>query len=407
MARPDEPLCGLLERAQAFQERLMDVVSLDELVSLACSVLDASLYICDHSGFILASSPCDERTCPSFRSSVQSRSVGKEHIKSMLSPKPLCNVIRDAECAGEPCTRLSFPLQIGQETLPGVLTFFFWSRALGQEDQALASMVAGAFSVWMRRRYNDTASAQMRKISLLRALLDYKPGLRSYYLSNLTLENMHDGDTLYRLICCLPDKHSEPQVLDSLCARVQRLLPDAWTFSHKDCVLTLLMDDGRPPREQAAPLCELLREAGLTACVSTELRELLDLRYACEATLTACRIAMRKTPGERLYLARDYLSLTFLHRCQQYFPIQDYYLDGFRRLAEYDRANNRTYLTTLSAYLDNGLNINAAARQIFMHRNTMTQQIERIEQILGFSLQDHELCWYLQLCLRIHELQTL
>lgn len=255
MAKSDEPLGGLLERAQAFQERLMDVVSLDELVSLAGSVLDASLYVCDHSGFILASSPCDERTCPSFRLSAQNRSVGKEHIKSMLSPKPLCNVIRDAECPGDPCTRLSFPLQIGQETLPGVLTFFFWTRALSQEDQALASMVAGAFSVWMRRRYNDTPSAQMRKINLLRALLDYKPGLRSYYLSNLSLENMHDGSTLYRLICCLPDKHSEPQVLDSLCARVQRLLPDAFTFSHKNCVLTLLTDDGRPPREQAAPLC--------------------------------------------------------------------------------------------------------------------------------------------------------
>ena len=59
---------------------------------------------------------------------------------------------------------------------------------------------------------------------------------------------------------------------------------------------------------------------------------------------------------------------------------------------------------TLTAYLENNMNANAAAKQIFMHRNTMTMQLEKIEQIMGISLSDKELCLYLRLCLRMTEL---
>ena len=53
------------------------------------------------------------------------------------------------------------------------------------------------------------------------------------------------------------------------------------------------------------------------------------------------------------------------------------------------------------------MNANAAAKSIFMHRNTLMQQLEKIEQIMGVSLEDKEMCLYLQLCLKIHELLQL
>lgn len=53
------------------------------------------------------------------------------------------------------------------------------------------------------------------------------------------------------------------------------------------------------------------------------------------------------------------------------------------------------------------MSISAASKAIFMHHNTMAQQLEKIEEILGMSIRDPELCWYLQLCLKIHELLKL
>ena len=53
------------------------------------------------------------------------------------------------------------------------------------------------------------------------------------------------------------------------------------------------------------------------------------------------------------------------------------------------------------------MSVCAAAKAIFMHRNTMAQQLEKIEEILGVPLREKEMCWYLQLCLKIHELLDL
>ena len=39
-----------------------------------------------------------------------------------------------------------------------------------------------------------------------------------------------------------------------------------------------------------------------------------------------------------------------------------------------------------------------------MHRNTMSQQLDRIEELLGLPVRDPGMRWYLQLCLRIHDL---
>lgn len=400
-----QPL-DLLERSQAFQESLMDIDSLDGLINLACTVLDCSLYVCDGQGFVLASSQPDERSCPSFARSVGNKQVNRKNLKTMLGPKPLCNVMRDPGCPGEPCTRFSFPLKIGEQGLPGAVTFFFWDRPLTTDDQALASMVAGAFSVWMRKRFSVVGSARARKISLLRELLEYKPGLRSYYERGLAMENLHALPGAFRVACVQLGEAQRPKA-DTLAMEIQYQLEDAWVFPHKDWMLAVFNESAASAEEICAALAPTLEQLGAYACMSTAFDSLLKLRHAVGDTQVACRIAARKAPQERMQRAERWLDLVFLSKCQQYFPLEDYYLEGFRRLHDYDEANGSDYLGTLTAYLDNSMNVSAAAKAIFMHRNTMSQQLEKIEEILGVPLKEQEMGWYLQLCLRIHELLEL
>ena len=108
-----------------------------------------------------------------------------------------------------------------------------------------------------------------------------------------------------------------------------------------------------------------------------------------------------------MHRAERYIDLAFLSKCREYFPLEQYYLEGFSRLHDFDEENEKGYLNTLTAYLNNNMSVSAAAKEIFMHRNTMTQQLDKIEEILGVPLKDKEMCWYLQLCLRIHELLEL
>ena len=397
----------LLERSQIFQESLMDIDSLDALINLACTVLDCSLYICDGQGFILANSPIEDRACHAFRNTVQNtRQISKDKLKTMLGPAPLCNVMRDPLCEGDTCARLSFPLKIGEQGLPGAITFFIWDRTLTQDDQALASMVAGAFSVFMRKRFYTAGTLQASKISLLRELLDYKPGLKSYYERSISMENLHTLRRNFRLVCVSAgDPHQSDAA--TLAMEIQCQLPGVWSFPYKDGLLIVFNESNVSADEVASQLEPLLQAQQLFACISTEFANLLELRYVYEDVQVCLSIAMRKAPAIRLHRAERYLDLAFLHKCRQYFPIDQYYLEGFNRLHEYDDENGKGYLATLTAYLDNNMSVSAAAKEIFMHRNTMTQQLEKIEEILGVPLRDKEMCWYLQLCLKIHELLEL
>lgn len=397
---------GLLERSHLFMERLMDTQSLDDLINLACSILDCSLLICDGQGYILAHSPVEERACQVFRNTVENtRQIAKEKLKTLLGPTPLCNVMRDSLCVGDTCTRFSFPLKIGEQGLPGAITFFIWDRTLSQDDQALISMIAGAFSVFMRKNSLLNNTIQASRISLLRELLDYKPGLKSYYERSLAMEHLHTLGNGFHLACVGASVNAPTKLNpDSLALEIQYCLPSAWVFPYAENVLVVFHDTNVESQEVITKLDDLLTAHQLHACLSCKFSNLIDLRYMYEDTKVCLSIARKKTSERCVFLAEDYLDLAFLHKCREFFPLEQYYTEGFDRLRKFEAENEKGYLATLTAYLDNNMSVNAASKAIFMHRNTMTQQLEKIEEILGVSLKDSRMCWYLRLCLKIHEL---
>lgn len=395
-----------IERFQIFQERLMDVGSLDELINLAASVLDCSLYICDAQGFILANSPVEAHCCDVFRRCVETRRVSREKLKTVLNDDPLCNVMRDPRCHGDPCARMSFPLKISGQKLPGAVMFFIWDRKPTGDDQAIASMAVGAFSAYLRKHAFASSREQAGKVSLLRKLLDYKPGLRSYYERSLAMEGLHAAPGQYRLLY-ISAARDNPADLQTLSMEIQCQMPDAWVFPCNDGILMVFRESALGVEQVADQLVPFFKINDLFACQSMQFSDLLDLRYVYADAQSCLFIAMRETPDARLIHAEDYIGLAFLNKCREFFPLEWYYPEGFKRLIALDRETGRNYLTTLSAYLDHSMSVSAASKAIFMHRNTMAQHLEKIEEILGLSIRDPKLCWYLQLCLRIYHLLEL
>ncbi|MCL4466791.1 MAG: helix-turn-helix domain-containing protein [Chloroflexi bacterium] len=71
---------------------------------------------------------------------------------------------------------------------------------------------------------------------------------------------------------------------------------------------------------------------------------------------------------------------------------------------EYDRINHTRLLWTLEAYLDSGCSQSKTARVTNYHRNTVVRQLERLQQILGSSLDDAIVRLSLHLAIKIHRL---
>lgn len=87
--------------------------------------------------------------------------------------------------------------------------------------------------------------------------------------------------------------------------------------------------------------------------------------------------------------------------------LHDRYSAFIERLVAYDQGRkNADLLETLQIYLELGGNIKDTAERLGIHRNTLTQRLERIESLCGVHL-DHLACHLpLQLAIMVHRLRA-
>lgn len=76
------------------------------------------------------------------------------------------------------------------------------------------------------------------------------------------------------------------------------------------------------------------------------------------------------------------------------------------KLERYDRENESQLLTTLEVLVDCLGARTQAAERLFMHRNTLTYRIRRIEQVVGCNLSDSRQLLSLALALKAHRYST-
>lgn len=97
-----------------------------------------------------------------------------------------------------------------------------------------------------------------------------------------------------------------------------------------------------------------------------------------------------------------------LEKFYAYEELQALVHPAIRQLKKLDdqSPNSFGYLKTLEAFLTNGANISAAARDLDLHRNTLVNRIERIKTLTGLSLSEPEEYEALLLSLLIYKDHT-
>ena len=122
------------------------------------------------------------------------------------------------------------------------------------------------------------------------------------------------------------------------------------------------------------------------------LSALPTMYHQCSSTI---RLAKRlsSNPNQRIFNYEDYSVYMIIEMCtsdhfRDFHQGRYYFLchQDVLRLARYDRKNNTDYLDVLYTYLANNCKITQTSRELYMHRNTIISKIEKIEQIIGESL---------------------
>jgi sugar diacid utilization regulator len=85
----------------------------------------------------------------------------------------------------------------------------------------------------------------------------------------------------------------------------------------------------------------------------------------------------------------------------------DFASSQLRNLMEYDREHEGALVNTLRAYLANDKRLKETAAACNIHVNGLRYRMQRIEEVGQFSLDDPEICFNLQLALKILEIEKM
>ena len=88
------------------------------------------------------------------------------------------------------------------------------------------------------------------------------------------------------------------------------------------------------------------------------------------------------------YRFEDYVLPYFMHYGTSQINGRHLCHPGLVQLWLYDSKNETELLITLREYLTTGLNATATAKHLFIHRNTLYQRLDKINQIIGADLND-------------------
>nr|MCR5100963.1 helix-turn-helix domain-containing protein [Butyrivibrio sp.] len=144
---------------------------------------------------------------------------------------------------------------------------------------------------------------------------------------------------------------------------------------------------------------DLLYRNGLNAGISyvCQLSEAYRNMYMTAESALDLGIEMEVAPFiKRIYTFHQYNLYYIIHMAAQAYSF-NHKDDNFiflthpdiTRLYYFDKENSNNLLTVLCGYLQNGQNTGLTAQALFMHRNTVINKLNKIEEVLGHKL-DYE-----------------
>lgn len=169
-------------------------------------------------------------------------------------------------------------------------------------------------------------------------------------------------------------------------------VPKAWSIMESPNIIMLaeLPQNVEYYYAQLEALKTALCNFHLQAGMSDPLRDLYDFRSYYQQATKALQFAAIVEDKRPLVRYDQYKFFEILSSLPQNWTPNTYCSNTVWTMHEYDLEKGTEYLKTLYYYLDSGRSVTAAAKAMFLHRNTITYRIERVRRLFSVDFNDVE-----------------
>ncbi|MBQ9020981.1 MAG: helix-turn-helix domain-containing protein [Eggerthellaceae bacterium] len=110
------------------------------------------------------------------------------------------------------------------------------------------------------------------------------------------------------------------------------------------------------------------------------------------------------SPHENIFHFHDFALREIIMNATNELPLDLLMPSGLHKLIEHDQASDTSYIETLRTYLNNNTSIAKTAAQLYVHRSTLMERLNRIKRELGLDLDSPDTRLHLQIILKALEL---
>lgn len=232
--------------------------------------------------------------------------------------------------------------------------------------------------------YDDQLDQDIRQL-LIGQLKDNQALLR------MMVQRGWRQDDRYRCMKLVPNQTeaflvSNTAVVDQL----HVLLPDCYSLIHEDSVVVIvnLTRIDKAINEIVAGLAVFLRDNLIKLGISSEFNGFFQLRSGFRQASIALEQGRRCGSMYWYQYFENYIMEYVAETMTTDMPLEMLISDSLNVLKDYDADNNTELYRTLKIYLRLERNLLQTAKQLFIHRSTLSYRIERIQNLTGVDLND-------------------
>lgn len=218
------------------------------------------------------------------------------------------------------------------------------------------------------------------------------------------LEDMQISRRYICLVLRIRSRYAQIPV-QYLIRKVDSVFSRSITFENRSDIISFVESDEAPDSSAWRDMLHeklnlLVGTMDLKTGISLEFTDPFSARSYYLQALAALENGCRIRPEEIMYHFRDYVLYELISNAQADLPLDMYYPDGLRRLIEHDKDSSISYVDTLRTYLNNHMAVTKTARDLFIHRSTLLERLDRIRDILKEDLTDPDIRLQIQILLR-------
>lgn len=172
-------------------------------------------------------------------------------------------------------------------------------------------------------------------------------------------------------------------------------------------ITTLTDKQGRYYSNLNTRLSKFLRETNGIAGISNGFTDPYGARIAYAQAESAVENGQLTNPEAKLYYFQSYALISMVINSIGNLPAEAYFSERLKNLIQHDKNGPISYLETLRVFLRTSMSYSQTAEELFIHRSTAVDRINRIERELDISLKDPDVRLQLEIILKAMEIEDM